>query len=92
MKVLTARTKVWLLSDWMELCLISGCRREVYEYCALLGCHAVCSGNSLPICYPETSARSYHCTLRNSPEQRSSHFSQKHRSDANIGGLEDVEL
>ena len=51
-----------------------------------------------PIVCPETSVRNYHYTLRISPEERSSqdgtlsHFRQKHRSDLNIGGLEDVEV
>jgi len=29
------------------ICLISGFCCDVYEICALLGCYAVCSGNSL---------------------------------------------
>jgi hypothetical protein len=87
-----ARTKLWLLSDGMEICLVVGFRRDVHENCALLGCYAACSGNFLPICCPETSVRSYHCTLLNSSEERRSHFSQKYKSDPNIGGLKELKL
>jgi len=44
------------------LCVISGFRREVAENCALLGYYAASSG------------RNYHCSLRNNPEERSSHY------------------
>jgi len=56
--------------------LISGCRRDVDEICALLGYYAAYSGNfsttfrdklsapGLTRC-PETSVRNCHCTLRN---------------------------
>ena len=91
-RVLKARTKLWLLSDRLELGVIAGFRNEVHGNCAVLGCYAECSGNSIPICCPEMSVRSYDCTLLNSPEERRSHYSQKHKSDPNIGGLEEVEL
>jgi len=91
-RVPKATTRLWLLSDRLELGVIASFRRKVHEKCALLGCYAECSGNSLPISCPETSVRSYHCTLLNSPEEHRSHFSQKHKSDPNIGSLEEVEL
>jgi hypothetical protein len=91
-RVQKARTRLLLLSDRLELCVIAGFLREVHENCALVGCYAECSGNSSPICCPETSVRSYNCMLLNSPEELRSHFGQKHKSDPNIGGLEAVEL
>jgi hypothetical protein len=91
-RVLETRTKLWLLCDGMEPCVISGFRCEVHENCTLLGCYAACNGNFLPICCPETSVRSYHCSLLNSSEERRSHFSQKYKPDPNIDGLEEVEL
>ena len=44
--------------------------------CALLGYYAASSGNFLPIDCPEkkTSVRNYHYSLRNNPEERSSHL------------------
>jgi len=57
-------------------CFISDFSREVDEHCALLCCYAASSGISLPtfrdLGSPETSARNYYYTLRNSPEERSS--------------------
>jgi hypothetical protein len=91
-RVLKARTRLWRLSDRLELCVIAGFRREVHENCALLGCYAECSSNSLPISCPETSVRNHHCTLLDNPEELRSHFSKKHKSDPNIVGLEEVEL
>jgi len=63
--------------------VISGFRREVDENCALLGCYAANSGNTIPtfrdnlsmehISFPEISVRKYHYTLRRNPDERSSH-------------------
>jgi hypothetical protein len=65
--------------------VISVFRREVDENSSLLGYYAASSGNLLPtfldnISTPssgvemETSVRNYHYSLRNNPEQRSSHL------------------
>jgi hypothetical protein len=78
--------------------VISGCRREVDENCAVLGDYAASSDDFLPTfrnklsvpssgsrtkqrpvkmgamgCH-ETSVRNYHYSLRNDPEERSSHL------------------
>jgi hypothetical protein len=64
-------------------CVISGYRLEVDENLALLGYYATNSGNSLqtfrdslsvksPIRCPETSVSSYHYSLCNNPNKRSS--------------------
>jgi len=67
--------------------MISGLRREVDDRYALLGYYAASSGNCLPtfrdnlcgndsfsLMFRETSARNYHYSLRNNPEERSSHL------------------
>jgi len=57
-------------------CLISEFNREIDENFALLGYYAARSGICLPtfreLGSPETSARNYHHTPRDSPEERSS--------------------
>jgi hypothetical protein len=50
---------------------IAGFRRAVAENCAILGCHAVSSGDLLP-----DSVRKYYFSLRNDPEERSSPLSR----------------
>jgi len=82
------------LAIFLSRCVISGCRHEVDENCALLGYYAADSGNFLPtfrdyisissstvktlkkgpIGCLETSVRNYHYSLRNKPEERSSHL------------------
>jgi hypothetical protein len=72
-----------------EKCFVlSGCRREVDVYCALLGHYTASGGNyrrfgtnlSAPssredgICCPETSVRNYHYLLHNNSEKRISHL------------------
>jgi hypothetical protein len=61
--------------------VISCFRREVAENCSLLGYYAVNNGNFLPkfrdkLSVPtselKTSARNYHYSLRNKPEERTS--------------------
>ena len=60
------------------LCVISGFRREGDENCALLGYYAAFRDNHSwflklgPIGSPETLISTYHCSLRNIIEQRSS--------------------
>jgi len=49
----------------------------VFENCAVLGYYATYNGNSVPTFrdnFPETSVRNYHYTVRNNPEERSSHL------------------
>jgi len=55
-----------------------GFRREVDENCATLGYQAACNSNlptfrEKPTGCTETSVSNYHYTMRNSPEERSTH-------------------
>jgi len=49
-------------------------RRYFNENCALLGYYAAIGGNSLLTFRDNLSARNYHYSLRNSPEERTSHL------------------
>jgi hypothetical protein len=75
------------------------------EICVRLGYYAASKGNPLPtfrdndprplnmgpICYPETSVKDYHSTLRNTPEERRSHQNRggslKSRMEDELGEL-----
>ena len=70
-------------------------RRQVSKNCALLGCYAANSGDSLPtfraltiemgaIIHPETSVKNYHYLLCNSPEERRSEVMHSLRETLNL--------
>ena len=69
------------------LCEISDFRREVDENCAILGYQAASNSNPLPnfrekpTGCPETSVSNYHYTMRNNPEECSTHTLILHKRD-----------
>ena len=54
--------------------MVKSKQKRKYENCPILVYNTSSSGNSLPTNCPETSIRNYHYSMRNNPDERSSHL------------------